>query len=54
MMTDTDDYVQAVNVDMTPILSVEEIPTRIAVHGTSMMAWKSIGMTSSYLKRKGQ
>ncbi|KAF8629093.1 hypothetical protein AX15_003584 [Amanita polypyramis BW_CC] len=34
--------IKTVDVDMTPILSVEDIPTRIAVHGTSVTAWKSI------------
>ncbi|KAJ3874272.1 KptA family-domain-containing protein [Lentinula edodes] len=34
--------IKAVKLDLKPILTVEDIPSRTAVHGTTKMAWQSI------------
>lgn len=33
---------QGVRMELTPITSIEDIPTGVAVHGTTWGAWKSI------------
>ena len=36
---------QTVQLDLKPILSLEDIPTGVAVHGTTAVAWKTIGVS---------
>lgn len=34
---------KSVKMDMKPVLSLADVPSRVAVHGTTRQAWSSIG-----------